>query len=233
MALAKVLLVESGRANGKSFALALKKRYDVTMAYSGKQGLAIIQDSVPDVVVLDAVSMRTSGDRICRALRTHLPDTPIIHIRAPFDKKQHADPPSPADVFLHYPFTWRKLVNRIKRFVQQGKEEGEEILRAGALRLNVPQRILTVNGQEMQMTPKLAGLIEQFLREPNTVIARKTLIKKVWQTEYMGDTRTLDVHIRWLRERVEENPSRPKVILTARGVGYKLIPPPSLGATSD
>lgn len=218
---AKVLLIESVRANGKSFAPALQKRYDLTLAYSGKQGLAMAQTLLPDVVVLDAVSMRTSGDRICRSLRVNLPDTPLIHIRPDYHGRV---PTSPADVCLHHPFTWRKLINRIKRFVEAPGKDGE-ILQVGKIQLNVPKRLLIVGGQETRLTPKLASLAELFLKHPNTVIARKTMIQQVWQTEYMGDTRTLDVHIRWLREAVEKNPSKPRIITTVRGVGYRLVPP--------
>jgi DNA-binding response OmpR family regulator len=217
----KVLLIESVRANGKSFARALRKRYDLSLAYSGKQGLVVAQELLPDVVVLDAVSMRTTGDRICHTLRAYLPDTPIIHIRVPFEGKERT---SPADVFLHYPFTWRKLINRVKRFVES-QDKGGEILEAGTIRLNVPKRLLTVGEKEKRLTPKLAGLAELFLKHPHAVIARKTIIQQVWNTEYMGDTRTLDVHIRWLREVLETNPSHPTVITTVRGVGYRLVPP--------
>ncbi len=99
------------------------------------------------------------------------------------------------------------------------------MLRVGLLSLNIPKRLLTVGDREKRLTPKLAGLVEVFLRSPNTVINRKTLIQRVWNTEYMGDTRTLDVHIRWLREFVEADPGRPQIITTVRGVGYRLALP--------
>lgn len=218
---ASVLLIESVRANGKSFSPALQKRYELTLAFSGKQGIRLAQDIRPDVVVLDAVSMRTSGDRICHKLRVCLPDTPIIHVRPTFDE---IPAESQADVVLHQPLTWRKLVNRIKRFVDLAPKD-EEWLRAGTLSLNVAQQVLMVGEQEKRLTPKLVGLAEIFFKNPNTVIARKTLIQQVWNTEYMGDTRTLDVHVRWLREAVEENPSKPRIVTTVRGVGYRLVPP--------
>ncbi len=217
----KVLLIESVRANGKSFSLALKERYDLSIAYSGKQGLMLALELLPDVVVLDAVSMRTTGDRICRLMRTQLPGVSIIHIREPFTDKESRS--SDADVVLHHPFTWRKLINRIKRFSEVHGED--ELLRVGLLSLNIPKRLLTVGDREKRLTPKLAGLVEVFLRSPNTVINRKTLIQRVWNTEYMGDTRTLDVHIRWLREFVEADPGRPQIITTVRGVGYRLALP--------
>ncbi len=218
---AKVLLIECIRANGKSFATALGKRYDLALAYSGKHGVSLAQDMLPDVVVLDAASMRTSGDRICRMLRTSLPDTPIIHIRPSVDGRGDT---SGADVVLYHPLTWRKLVNRIRRFVEERDRQGE-ILQVGTLQLDVTRRVLRIEDQEKQLTPKLAGLAELFLRHPNVVIERRTLIQQVWQTDYMGDTRTLDVHIRWLREAVEEDPAHPRIIKTVRGVGYRLLPP--------
>ncbi len=216
----KILLIESIRANGKSFSPALQKRYDVTVAYSGKQGVALAQAMLPDVVVLDAASMRTSGDRICRKLRACLPDTPIIHIRPEEDSN---DPPGQADVVLHQPLTWRKLVNRIKRFVDAPQHEDELLWAGSRLCLNVGKRVLVVDGQEKRLTPKLSGLAEMFFKYQNTVIARKTLIQQVWKTEYMGDTRTLDVHIRWLREALEDDPGQPRVITTVRGVGYRFV----------
>ncbi|MBN2472575.1 MAG: response regulator transcription factor [Anaerolineae bacterium] len=218
---AKVLLIESVRANGKSFSPALAKRYDLTLAYSGKQGIVLAQDLLPDVVILDAVSMRTSGDRICHKLRGFLPDTPIIHIRPPLEG---AEASIAADVVLHQPLTWRKLVNRVKRFVAAPQKD-EDLLRVGVLSLNVTKRILMVGDEEKRLTPKLVGLAEIFFKHPNTVIARKTLIQQVWKTEYMGDTRTLDVHVRWLREALEADPSHPRIITTIRGVGYRLVPP--------
>jgi DNA-binding response OmpR family regulator len=219
---ARVLLVESVRANGKSFAPALQKHYAVSLAFSGKQGLAMAQQVFPDVIILDAVSMRTSGDRVCRAFRASFPNTPIIHIRP---RTNEPEPSDAANVYLYYPFTWRKLLNKVKRFVDIKGKEGE-ILQVGALRLDVPRRLLIVGDQEKRLTPKLFGLARVFFMHPNTVIARKTLIQQVWNTDYMGDTRTLDVHIRWLREAVEENPSRPRIITTVRGQGYRLVSVP-------
>jgi DNA-binding response OmpR family regulator len=218
--MARVLLIESIRANGKSFSPALQKRYDLTVAYSGKQGLALAQALLPDVIVLDAASMRTSGDRVCRKLRSFLPDTPIVQIRP---REEVADAPGPADVVLYPPLTWRKLVNRIKRFVDVPYLEDELLWAGSHLCLNVAKRILYVGDQEKRLTPKLSGLAEIFFKHQNTVIARKTLIQQVWKTEYMGDTRTLDVHIRWLREVVEDDPGKPQVITTVRGVGYRLV----------
>jgi len=211
----KVLLIENARNNGVTFAPSLKRKYQVQIAHSGKQGLAAALDKPPDVIVLDAVSLRTSGDRICSRLRAGVGGTPIIHIR-PKDA-----PPgnSPADVLLSPPFTARKLINRIDRFVVPS--EGK-ILEAGPFSLNLEQQTLTAPWTEKKLTPKLVALMELFMQNLNRTLERKHIMQQVWKTDYMGDTRTLDVHIyiRWIRKIVEPDPRKPQYIKTVRGVGY-------------
>lgn len=212
----KVLLIESARNNGISFAASLKRKYQVQVAHSGKQGLSMALARPPDVIVLDAASLRTSGHRICARLRAGLKDTPIIHI-LPEDV-----PPaeSVADVLLSPPFTVRKLINRIERFAVVPETQS---LDAGPFTLNLEQQTLVTPWSEKKLTPKLATLIEMFMQNPNTVLERKYIMKKVWNTDYMGDTRTLDVHIRWLRKVLEPNPRSPQYLTTVRGVGYRLV----------
>jgi DNA-binding response OmpR family regulator len=173
------------------------------------------------VVVLDAISMRTPGDRLCHQLRDKLPGVPIIHLHpGPADGAN-----SPADVLLFPPFTWRKVVNSVARLLDAG---GDEIITCGPFSMNVDRRILVAHGQETQLTPKQALLIETFLRHPGEVLDRKTLMEQVWDTDYMGDTRTLDVHIRWLRRALENGIDKPRYLKTVRGVGYQLDIPPEL-----
>lgn len=212
-----MLLIESARLNGVSFAEPLKRKYELCVAHSGKQGLTMAQKDRPDVIVLDAVSLRTSGDRICTRLRSSLGDLPIIHIRRSDDKKDHK---SPADVLLHPPFTARKLINRIKRYaaIPAGKQ-----VELGPFRLNPEQQTLITHSGEHKLTPKLVALMELFMNSPNTVLERKAIMQQVWDTDYMGDTRTLDVHIRWLRKVVEATPRAPQFIKTVRGVGYRFV----------
>jgi DNA-binding response OmpR family regulator len=214
----RVLVIENERINGISFAEALQRKYQVHVARSGKQGLLMARSVRPDVIVLDAASLRTSGNRICARLRAGLGDLPIIHIR-PGDAN---DLESPADVVLAPPFTSRKLINRIERFVTAGGE----LLEAGPFCLNLEQQSLISPWKETKLTPKLVALMEIFMRNPNQTIERKMLMQKIWQTDYMGDTRTLDVHIRWIREVVEPNPRRPRYIKTVRGIGYCFAPDP-------
>ncbi len=215
----KVLLIQNARNNGVSFAASLRRKYQVQVAHSGKQGLELAQERKPDVIVLDAVSLRTSGDRICDRLRAGLDAVPIIHIR-PVEPTTTGT--SAADVLLHPPFTSRKLINRIERFV--GPAEGK-IVEAGPFNLNIEQQTLTTPWAEKKLTPKLVTLMELFLRSQNVVLARKDIMLHVWKTDYMGDTRTLDVHIRWLRKVVEPNPRKPQYITTVRGQGYRFVLP--------
>lgn len=212
-----ILLIESMRANGTSFASALGKRYQVVTAYSGKQGLTLAKNCAPQVIVLDAVSMRTSGDRLCATLRGDLASTPIIHIRP--ELKPAEKPTSPADVLLYQPFTARKLVNAIERFL---RSKNDEIVSYGPFTMNTVRRVLTVNGAESQLTPKLALLVETFLRNPEETLDRKTLMEQIWKTDYLGDTRTLDVHIRWMRQAIGDDPKKQMYLKTVRGVGYRL-----------
>ncbi|WP_119072283.1 response regulator transcription factor [Aggregatilinea lenta] len=242
----KILLIENARANGVSFATALKRKYQVHIAHSGKQGLMVAQVTRPDVIVVDAASLRTSGNRICAQLRTKLGALPIIHVRAAESKKEKSGgkkekprkhtPKSAADVVLTMPFTARKLINRIERFVVQ---PGGELLVAGPFTLNLEKQTLTAPWAEKKLTPKLVMLMEQFMRNPNQTLERRELMQKVWNTDYMGDTRTLDVHIRWIRDVVEPESGKKTYLKTVRGVGYRLDlpedstkPEPSKPATS-
>ncbi len=218
----RVLLIESARDNGGSFAASLKRKYQVQVAHSGKQGLILATDRRPDVIVLDAASLRTSGDRICSKLRAELGELPIIHIRA----ADEAPTPSEADVVLALPFTSRKLINRIERFAVSSVVSS--LLESGPFSLNLEQQTLTTPWNEKKLTPKLVTLMELFMQSRDQVLGRKEIMQKVWDTDYIGDTRTLDVHIRWLRKVVEPNPRKPQYITTVRGKGYCFVIPPAV-----
>lgn len=221
MGAARILLIESTRAKKTSFADALKKRYEVASVPSGKQALKLAKEQAFDVVVLDAISMRTPGERVCQQIRDQLPDIPLIHLH-PGPAGQDA---SCADVVLFLPFTSRKLVNNIERLLEV---TDDAVIQCGPFTVHLGRRVLIVQGQETPLTPKLALLVETFFRNPGQTLDRKTLMERVWHTNYMGDTRTLDVHIRWIRRAIETNPGSPRYLKTVRGVGYRLDIPESL-----
>lgn len=209
-----VLLLESVRANGTSFAPHLERRYHLFVAHTGKVALELAQQHQPDIMVLDAASLRTSGDRICATLKNEVSELPIIHI-----KMEDATTDSVADVQLHHPLTYRKLYNRIERYTCL---DHGHTLEAGPLQLKVQQSLLTTPTGEKKLTPKLSKMMEVFLQQPGQIVDRETLMREVWNTDYMGDTRTLDVHIRWVRQALEENPNKPQYLKTVRGKGYIL-----------
>lgn len=215
---AMILLVEGRSASASSLAPALRKAaYDLRVVHTGSAALNLIDRTPPDLVVFDASTLRSSGTRTCRRLRRVLGDTPIIHTRAP---GMAEDRRAEADVYLLHPFTPRKLLNRV-RVLLPADDHKEEIVRCGNLTFYRSKRSVEVTGQgEHRLTPKLARLLEEFMRHANEVVSRRQLMRNVWNTDYVGDTRTLDVHVRWIRESIEENPADPKLLRTVRGRGY-------------
>jgi DNA-binding response OmpR family regulator len=222
MTSAKILLIESGRTSAPSFGSALEKKgYEVTVRHDVDGALAKSRSPEPDIVVLDAASMRTPGTRLCRRLRSHMDGTPIILLSP---EGTQPEPGSGASLILVQPFTARKLLNRVARMIPGDERFNLEV---GPLKLNLAQRKVACHGRESRLTPKQAKLLEVFMRNPGRLLTRKTLIRKVWHTDYTGDTRTLDVHISWLRRAIEKTPRRPRLIRTIRGMGYRLdLPEP-------
>jgi DNA-binding response OmpR family regulator len=215
---AHILLVEGRGSEDQSMAPALLKAgYTVCLAHTGTDAVKRLDAEPPDLIIYDASTMRSSGSRICRRFRRLLPDTPIIHSRA---AKTAKDEQVEADLFLAHPYTARKLLNRVRALLPADGNQ-EEVVRCGHLTFYRSKRSVDVNGRgEQQLTPKLAQLLEEFFRHPNQLVSRPQLMQNVWNTTYVGDTRTLDVHIRWMREHIEANPAKPRLLRTVRGKGY-------------
>jgi len=217
----KVLLIEKNTSILSSMRPGLEKKgYIVSAVRSRKKALEQVGADKPDLIVLDATSPRLDGGRTCQALRQKVGEVPIILICKEGNDSGQAE----ADFRLTAPFTFRKLANRIKRVVQ-GSEQGGETLQVGGLILNLDRRSVTRGNKKHQLTPKELRLLEVFMRNPGKVLSRKFLMKNVWETDYVGDTRTLDVHVRWIREKIEEDPSSPVYLRTVRGVGYRFEVP--------
>lgn len=215
---AAILLVEGKNAGDSSMASALKKvGYTLEVVYTGASAVSQTKNHQFDLVIFDASMMRSSGVRSCLRLRRALGDTPIIHSRAASTPE---DRTAEADVYLEHPYTARKLINRIRALLP-ADAANEEVVNCGAVILYRTKPSVVVGGQgERRLTPKLARLLEEFMGHPNELVSRPQLMQNVWHTDYVGDTRTLDVHIRWLREIIEENPARPQLLKTVRGKGY-------------
>ena len=172
--------------------------------------------SRPDLVIIDASSMRTSGKRICQSLREKQPPLPLILVI-----DSHADPNDQygASTVLVLPFTMQKLLNRVKHLMPVTNNGG---LQAGPFTLDTEQRRVILDDSQIQLTPRLCAIFKILMEHPGEVINRETLFKEAWETDYTGDTRSLDVHMSWLRLALEENPRHPRFIKTVRGMGYRL-----------
>ncbi|MEN6572662.1 MAG: response regulator transcription factor [Anaerolineaceae bacterium] len=213
----RILLIEGKHADHQSFTAGLiKKGFMVESVPSGSAALAHFEMGIPDLAVIDSSSMRTSGKRICQSLHEKATNLPIILVIRP-----EVDPNGNygADLVLPLPFTMQKLVNRIRHLLPV---ENNATLAAGPFQLDVEQRRVMVDEHQIRLTPRLMILFKILLEHPGEVIERERLFREAWETDYTGDTRSLDVHMSWLRQAVEENPRHPRYIKTIRGVGYRL-----------
>jgi len=215
---ASILLLEKAKSPIDWIRQSLEKKgYEVSLVRSEQKAVQQATSETPDLIILNATSPKIDGPKICRTLHEKIKEIPIILILA---EAERGDDAMGVTIILTPPFTSRKLFNRIRRVL---KSNQGEILQVGGLRLSLGTRC--VNGgsksTERRLNPKEFELLKVFMRSPGRVLSRKFLMKKVWKTDYMGDTRTLDVHIRWLREKIEENPSSPICLRTVRGVGYR------------
>lgn len=214
----KILVIEGKKAERSSFVGGLtKKGFRVLSVPSGNVALGKLEKEKPDLIVIDADSMRTSGKRICQSLRAAAKTTPIILIIGNgVNEKNSFD----ADIVMQLPFTLQKLLNRIK--VLLPLKPGNDSLKAGPIELDLSQRFVKINEKQISLTPRLTRLLQALMERPGQVYGRDDLFKFVWETDYIGDTRTLDVHVSWLRNLLEEDPRHPDFIKTVRGVGYRL-----------
>lgn len=214
---ARILWVEGKLKDNTSFVPALrKKEYWVEIVATGSAGLTRLVEVDPDLVVVNAASLRSSGKRICNEIREKSSELPIILI-VPHG---HAiSGLASANVVLELPFTSRKLLNRIVRLLPG---DGKNVLHVGFIRLDLELKRVRCMGREARLTPRLCHLLQVLLLHSGEAVDRQRLFSEVWDTQYTGDTRTLDVHISWLREALEEDPRQPQFLKTIRGIGYRL-----------
>lgn len=210
----KILLIDSTRSAGDDLCKSLEdKGFELSLARSSKMALRQAIQDRPDLVILDTTAVRFNGARLCAALYQKV-DAPIIVI---ISKK--AQPLECADDHLTNPINLRKLGAVIRRIL---KVKQPWILKLDELVLDLKKRTVSKGGRARKLRPMEVRLLKTFIRRPNEIITRAELMKVVWDTDFTGDTRTLDVHIRWVRERIEDNPSKPKLLKTVRGQGYRL-----------
>jgi DNA-binding response OmpR family regulator len=210
------LVIEGRHAEIPSFAPDLQKKgFDVVSAQNGSEAVSQLKQTSPSLVIVNAPSLRSTGIRICLSIRKRDAKIPIILIvekERPVDKEM-------VDSVLALPFTVQKLVNRVKALMPG---DGNNVVSIGPIRLDLENRRVRSLGKNTKLTPRLITLLQILMDKHGEVVEREALFKKVWETNYTGDTRTLDVHISWLRRAIELDPDNPKFLKTIRGVGYRL-----------
>jgi DNA-binding response OmpR family regulator len=214
---ARILWIEGKRADSPSFIPALrKKELTIEVAPTGNEALEKVGSFDPNLIVVNAASLRSNGKRICKTLRERCGSLPILLITLE-DEGKAKD--TYANTVLTLPFTTRKLINRISNYIP-GDETN--FLVAGPIRLDQERKQVHCLNKEARLTPRLMHLLRIFMQHPNVVLEREQLFREVWSTQYTEDTRTLDVHISWLRQAIEADPRKPQFLKTIRRLGYRL-----------
>jgi DNA-binding response OmpR family regulator len=213
---AMLLVIEGRHAEIPSFAADLQKKgFDVVSAQNGSEAVSQLKQTNPSLVIVNAPSLRSTGIRICLSIRKKDAKIPIILI---VEKEKVMDKEL-VDSILSLPFTAQKLVNRVKALMPG---DGNNVVSVGPIRLDLENRRVRSLGKNTKLTPRLITLLQILMDKHGEVVEREALFKKVWETNYTGDTRTLDVHVSWLRRAIELDPDNPKFLKTIRGVGYRL-----------
>ena len=230
----RVLVVEDEESYRASLRVLLSREgFRVTLAASGPEAVAAFDKWGADVVLLDLMLPGFSGSEVFRRIRERA-DVPIIMVTA---KDEQVDKiiglELGADDYVTKPYSGRELVARIRTVLRRasalpaglGLEEDPEPLTVGGLTLDPERLTLSLRGATQALPPKEFALLYLLAANMGRVLTRQTIIDRVWGVDYFGDTKTLDVHIKRLRSRVEEDPSQPALIVTVRGVGYTLDRP--------
>ncbi|CEP68193.1 Signal transduction response regulator, receiver domain [Moorella glycerini] len=225
MALPKVLIVDDEPAILELVSFNLQQAgFTTVTASDGAEALQKAAAEKPDLIILDVMLPRVDGFEVCRSLRAR-GNTPILMLTA---RREEVDRvlglELGADDYLTKPFSPRELVARVRAILRRAAEnqrQPDDILAIGDVVINPASHVVTVKGKPVDLTLKEYQLLQLLAENRGRVFSREALLERLWEGEYYGDTRTIDVHIRHLREKIEENPSNPRYILTVRGVGYK------------
>lgn len=204
--------------------LLQKEGYDVIEAEDGNAAVELFHSHNPDLLLLDLMLPGLSGNEVCRQIRS-ASEVPIIMLTAKdaeIDKVVGLE--LGADDYVTKPYSTRELLARMKAVLRRGREVVQTesgMLKAGPVVMDLERHTVAVDGQMVQMPLKEFELLELLMENVNRVLTRGQIIDRVWGSNYFGDTKTLDVHVKRIRSKIEEDPSRPKLLQTVRGLGYK------------
>ena len=223
--MSRVLVVEDEESYSDALAYMLRKEgFEVAIAATGDDALAEFDRAGADIVLLDLMLPGLPGTEVCRQIR-QTSNVPVIMVSAKDDEVDKVvGLELGADDYVTKPYSPRELVARIRAVLRRGVEPdlAPMTLEVGNVRMDVERHIVTVGSEEVRLPLKEFELLEMFLRNPGRVLTRGQLIDRVWGADYVGDTKTLDVHVKRLRAKLEDNPGEPKLLTTVRGLGYKL-----------
>jgi len=221
----KVLVVEDERSLREPLVYLLEKEgYEVIEAEDGVQAVKLFEAGGADIILLDLMLPEINGNEVCRIIR-QTSAVPIIMLTAKdseIDKVVGLE--IGADDYVTKPYSTRELLARMKAVLRRKVEPtvvNTGLLEAGSIRMDVERHIVTVNGNKVSMPLKEFELLELLLENVNRVLTRGQIIDRVWGSNYFGDTKTLDVHIKRIRSKIEDDPARPVHLMTVRGLGYK------------
>jgi len=221
----RVLVVEDEESYSDALAYMLRKEgFEVAIAATGNEALVEFDRAGADIVLLDLMLPGIPGTEVCRQIR-QTSTVPVIMVSAKDDEVDKVvGLELGADDYVTKPYSPRELVARIRAVLRRGVEPdlAPATLEVGSVRMDVERHIVTLGGAEVRLPLKEFELLEMFLRNPGRVLTRGQLIDRVWGSDYVGDTKTLDVHVKRLRAKLESNPAEPKMLTTVRGLGYKL-----------
>jgi two-component system response regulator RegX3 len=222
----RVLIVEDEQSLAEPLAFLLRKEgFTTAMVTTGPEALTEFDRNGADIVLLDLMLPGMSGTEVCKQLRVRAA-VPVIMVTArdsEIDKVVGLE--LGADDYVTKPYSSRELIARIRAVLRRGSEPDDlddSVLQAGPVRMDVQRHVVSVGGTEITLPLKEFDLLEYLMRNAGRVLTRGQLIDRVWGSDYVGDTKTLDVHVKRLRAKVEPDPAAPRFLITVRGLGYKL-----------
>ena len=221
----RVLVIEDEESFRDALKFMLSREgFDVTLAPNGAEGMKLFDSMNPDLVLLDLMLPEVSGTEVCKYIRSKS-NTPVIMLTAKdteIDKVVGLE--LGADDYVTKPFSTRELLARIKAVLRRGGEIEVDMVGAvevGPIRMDVERHVLSVDGEAVSMPLKEFELLEFLMRNSGRVLTRGQLMDRVWGSDYVGDGKTLDVHVKRIRSKIEPDPANPVFLTTVRGLGYR------------
>ena len=223
-----VLVVEDDPTLAATLSYNLRKQgFRVVAAADGAAALAAAREERPDLVVLDLMLPKVDGLEVCRRLRSES-DVPVLMLTAKVEEMDKVvGLEVGADDYVTKPFSMRELMARIRALLRRAastpRHAGDAPITVGTIEIDLRGHVVRRRGEEVALKPKEFDLLAFLAQHPGQVFTREQLLQRVWGYDFFGGSRTVDVHMRWLREKLEERPSEPRHLITVRGVGYKLV----------